>query len=86
MGDAITQTDLANYKNQAYQTNLIFNSISFQSYLAERKEELGNFIGTLIAGIYEGVHDGANDVFSDYERATGSIHKPIIEMITSFKK
>lgn len=86
VGDPITQTQLANYVNEVYGTDLIYNSISVERYTAERKEELGEFIGTVIAGIYEGIRNGANYVRSDFEKATGRQHKSIIDMIKSFNE
>lgn len=86
VGEAITQTQLADYINQAFGTKLVFNSVEFEAYLAERKAELGDFIGTVIAGIYEGIKGGANDVLSDYEKATGRPHKSTLELMKSFKE
>ena len=85
VGDAITQTQLADFINHVYGTNLRFNSVSEEDYLTERKGELGDFIGTVIAGIYQGIKNGANDVLSDFEKATGRAHKPVLEMISEFK-
>jgi NAD(P)H dehydrogenase (quinone) len=85
VGDAITQTQLADFINHVYGTNLRFNSISEEDYLTERKGELGDFIGNVIAGIYQGIKNGANDVLSDFEKATGRAHKPVLEMISEFK-
>ncbi|MFK7772659.1 MAG: SDR family oxidoreductase [Saprospiraceae bacterium] len=86
VGQPITQTQLADYINQAFNTNLIYNSVSVEDYTTERKKELGDFMGTVIAGIYEGMKNGANDVPSDYEKATGRLHKSPLEMMRAFKK
>ena len=85
VGDAITQSELANYINQVFDTNLSFNSVSVKEYKKERMEELGDFIGNIIAGIYEGIKLGANDVLSDYEKASGRKHKSTLEIIEDFK-
>lgn len=85
VGEGITQAELAALINQVFDTNLVYNSVSFESYLTERKAELGDFIGTVIAGIYEGIKSGANDVASDFEIAAGREHLPAIEMIKAFK-
>ena len=85
VGDPITQTQLANYINEVYHTNLVFNAVSVEEYAAERKKELGDFLGTVIAGIYEGIRNGANDVPSDFEKAAERPHKSVLEIIKAFK-
>lgn len=85
VGEAITQAELAKLINQVYHTNLSFNSVSVEAYKKERKEVLGDFIGTVIAGIYEGIQKGAYDVNSDYEKATGRSHRTPIEMVEAIK-
>lgn len=84
-GEAITQAQLAEYMNQVFGTNLSFNHIPFETYLAERKAELGDFIGTVIAGIYDGIHDGFNDVSSHFEVAAGRPHASVVAMMEAFK-
>lgn len=84
-GECISQSRLAGLINQVYQTNLKFNSISIEDYLKERKAELGDFMGTVIAGIYEGIYEGANDLRSDYEKASGRLHKDHLEIMKAFK-
>lgn len=85
-GEAITQSQLADYINEVFNTNLIYNSVSVEAYAAERKEELGDFLGTIIAGIYEGIKNGANDIPSDYQKAAGRSHKSATEMMKAFKE
>tara|TARA_R110002049_G_scaffold308963_1_gene515205 strand:+ start:3431 stop:4282 length:852 start_codon:yes stop_codon:yes gene_type:complete len=85
-GEGITQSQLAELINKVYNTKLVFNSVPVDSYLAERKAELGDFIGTVIAGIYEGMKSGANNVSTDFLEAAGRKHKPVLELIESFKK
>ncbi|WP_192877682.1 MULTISPECIES: SDR family oxidoreductase [Arenibacter] len=84
-GEAITQAELAKIINQVYHTNLTYNPVSVEAYEQERKEALGDFIGTIIAGIYEGIKIGANEVSSDYEKATGRPHKSALTMIKAIK-
>ena len=84
-GEAITQAELAKIINQVYRTNLTYNPVSVEAYENERKEALGDFIGTIIAGIYEGIKIGANEVSSDYEKATGRPHKSALTMIKAIK-
>ena len=85
VGEPITQAQLADYINQVYNTNLVYNPVSVKAYATERKAALGDFMGTIIAGIYEGIQSGANDVHSDYEEASGRPHKSPVEMIKSVK-
>tara|TARA_R110002020_G_scaffold466753_1_gene689537 strand:- start:24793 stop:25605 length:813 start_codon:yes stop_codon:yes gene_type:complete len=84
VGEAITQTQLAEYINQVYKTNLKFTSISVEDYKKERQAALGEFLGTIIAGIYEGIRNGANEVVSDYEKAAGRPHKSPLTMIENY--
>lgn len=85
IGEAITQEQLAKSINDVFGTQFIFNSISVEEYLAERKAELGDFMGTVIAGIYEGIKSGAYNVPSHFDKAAGRPHKKAIELITEFK-
>lgn len=85
-GVPITQTQLAEFINQEFNTNLQFNSVSVDEYEKERKAELGDFIGTVITGIYNGIKKGVNEVPSDFEQVAGRPHKSPIEMIKGFKK
>lgn len=84
-GEAISQTQLADDMNHVFGTDLVFDSVTVESYLKERKDALGDFIGTVIAGIYEGIRNGANDVPSQYEIASGRKHQSPIEMMKAFK-
>lgn len=84
VGEAITQTQLAEYINQVYKTDLKYTSISVEDYKKERKAALGEFMGTIIAGIYEGIRKGANEVVSDYEKAAGRPHKSALAMIENY--
>ncbi|QXP79501.1 MULTISPECIES: SDR family oxidoreductase [Winogradskyella] len=84
VGEAISQKELATYINQVYNTNLIYNSVSVETYRADRIAELGEFLGTIIAGIYEGIKNGANDVPSDYEKAAGRVHKSALKLIETY--
>ncbi|WP_458626698.1 SDR family oxidoreductase [Winogradskyella sp. PC D3.3] len=85
VGEAITQSQLAEDINIVYHTNLVYHSVSVAAYLAERKAELGDFMGTIVAGIYEGIKNGANNIPSDFEKATGRLHKSPLELIRQFK-
>lgn len=86
VGEAITQTQLAEYINQVYKTNLKYTTVSVEDYKKERQAALGEFLGTIIAGIYEGIRNGANEVVSDYEKAAGRPHKSPLAMIENYHK
>lgn len=86
VGEGITQTQLTEVMNQVFDTNLIFNSVSFEDYLAERTAELGVFMGTVIAGIYQGIQSGANDVPSDFEKVAGRAHLSPLSMMKGFQQ
>jgi len=86
VGEPITQTQLTELINQVFNTNLTYNSVPVDIYEKERRAELGNFIGAVIAGIYNGIKIGIYDVPSDFEKATGRVHKSPLAMIKAFKK
>ena len=48
------------------------------------REELGDFLGTIIAGIYEGINNGDFNCSSDFEKAVGRPHKSAMEIIREF--
>ena len=73
-GEAISQNRLVELLNTTFGTGLVFNNMSVPDYKADRKAELGDFLGTVIAGIYEGIRNGAVDIRSDYEQAAGRPH------------
>lgn len=74
-GEPITQQRLAEYLNQAFDTNLKYREMSVAEYREERIAELGDFIGNVIAGIYEGIHNGAANNESHFVQATGHEHQ-----------
>lgn len=74
-GEPITQTDLANYLNLAFGTDLQYRAMSVADYRQDRVEELGDFLGNVIAGIYEGIREGAVNNESQFEPAAGRQHQ-----------
>jgi NAD(P)H dehydrogenase (quinone) len=86
VGDPVTQAELASSINQIYHTDLSYHPVSVAAYLKERKEALGEFMGTVIAGIYEGILNRAYDVDSDFEKIVDRPHQSISEMIEDFKR
>lgn len=73
-GEPITQHQLADYLNHAFDTDLSFESLTIEEYTKERQAELGEFLGTVIAGIYAGIRNRSCDVKSDYKLAAGREH------------
>ncbi|BEU02266.1 NAD(P)-dependent oxidoreductase [Agarivorans sp. OAG1] len=73
-GQSLTQYQLADYLNQAFDTELSYQPMSVEDYRKDRIEELGDFIGTVIAGIYQGIAEGKSDNPSHYAQAAGREH------------
>ena len=73
-GTPITQQELTQYMNEAFGTKLFYESMSVEDYLAERKNKLGDFMGTIIAGIYTGIRNGDTVIESDFAKAAGREH------------
>jgi NAD(P)H dehydrogenase (quinone) len=67
--------------NEVYGTNLHYSPLGIDQYTAERKDELGDFLGTVIGGIYASIKNGAYDIPSDFEMVVGRPHKAPLEMI-----
>ncbi len=83
-GESITQHELAEAINKAFNTKLSYTSISSDEYVKNRQAALGNFLGTVIGGIYEGIRTGHFDGHSDYPIVAQRAHKSIDEMIADF--
>jgi len=84
-GEAITQTQLASYLSQTFEADISFRSMPVDDYRAQRVDELGEFIGTVIGGIYEGIRNGAMDNPSDYQVAAGRPHRTWPEYFESLQ-
>ncbi len=74
-GEALTQTQLAEYLSDAFDLGLKYRSMTVDEYRAERIAELGDFLGTVISGIYQGILEGALDNPSHFNRAAGRPHQ-----------
>ena len=85
MGKAISQQELANAINKAFNTHLKFKNISVEEYEAKRKQALGEFLGTIIAGIYKGIKEGAYNQSSHFAEILKREHLSPEEMIEEFK-
>lgn len=84
-GELLTQSQLADDINRVYGTKLVFEDMSVAEYRADRKRELGDFLGTIVAGIYEGIRNGAHEVPSHYEKVTGRPHKSLVTCMEELK-
>ncbi|PWJ39311.1 SDR family oxidoreductase [Sediminitomix flava] len=85
-GTPITQQELTDTINRDFNTKLTYKEMSSEEYLADRKNELGEFFGVIVTGIYDGIKKGSFDVVSDFEKVTGRPHQSLDEMIIDFKK
>ncbi|MEM6803230.1 MAG: SDR family oxidoreductase [Bacteroidota bacterium] len=73
-GEPITQTQLTNYLNQTFETQLVYEPMTVEAYEQERKAELGEFLGGIIAAIYASIRRGDFDTASNFEAAAGRAH------------
>jgi len=78
-GQAITQSELASYLNNAFDTDLKYREMSVEEYQKERVAELGEFMGTVIAGIYATIRAGASNNESHFKQAAGRPHQSWVE-------
>jgi NAD(P)H dehydrogenase (quinone) len=85
-GEPISQQQLTDYLNHAFNTNLIYEAISVEEYTKQRQAELGDFMGTIIAGIYQGIRNGSSNVVSDYKEAAGKDHISWDDYFNQIKK
>ena len=74
-GEALTQSQLANHLNRAFDTKLIYREMTVEEFRRERVAELGEFLGAVIAGIYAGIREGAVDNPSHFCEAAGREHQ-----------
>ena len=84
LGTPVTQIQLVNAINKAYNINLYYKSISVESFKKQRQAELGEFIGLIIGGIYEGIRTGKFDIESDFMKVAKRTHKSLDAMINEF--
>lgn len=86
VGNPISQSQLAEYINRAFNTQLEYKAISVEEFRNNRIKDLGELLGTIIGGIYEGIKMGAFNVKSDFEKAAHRPHKSVPEMIEEYKR
>lgn len=73
-GEAITQSQLADYLNLAFGTNLTYIPITVEAFRQDQIAGLGEFLGTVIAGIYQGIYEGKVNNPSHFQTAAGREH------------
>lgn len=74
-GETITQYQLAEYLNHAFDANLTYTSMTIEKYREERIAELGEFMGSIITGIYQGIREGKANNTSHFFEAAGREHE-----------
>lgn len=74
-GELLTQQQLVEHLNKAFDLNLRYVPLTVEEYQADRVAELGDFIGTVITGIYQGIALGALENESHYQQASGRSHQ-----------
>ncbi|MCT8987962.1 SDR family oxidoreductase [Shewanella phaeophyticola] len=72
--EPITQYQLADYLNLAFDTQLTYQPITFEQFKQRSITDLGEFIGTVVAGIYQGISQGKADNPSHFTQAAGREH------------
>ncbi|MGD1904533.1 MAG: SDR family oxidoreductase [Leptolyngbyaceae cyanobacterium] len=85
-GEAITQAELAEYLNLAFDTQLTYRAMTVDDYRHERIEALGDFMGTVIAGIYEGIREGKANNPSDFLAAAEREHQSWQDYFINLKR
>jgi NAD(P)H dehydrogenase (quinone) len=73
-GEPLTQVQLAAYLNQAFGTDLYYEEMTPEAYLALQKEVNGEFLGTIIAGIYSKIRNGEFAMEPNFREAAGREH------------
>lgn len=74
-GEAVTQYQLVEHLNRAFDTDFAYTPMSVEDHHKDRVVELGEFISTIISGIYEGIQEGKMDNPSYYIQAARRTHE-----------
>lgn len=85
-GEAITQSQLTAYLNDAFGTNLVYEAMSPEAYQSYQEKMNGEFLGKVIAGIYNKIRNGEFNVQSDFEVAAGRKHQEWKDYFNSIKQ
>ena len=83
-GELVTQQQLTEAINKAYDIDLKYISIPVDEYIEKRRAALGEFLGTVIGGIYQGIRTGKYEEQSDFSKVAGRAHQSLDEMIREF--
>ena len=73
-GEALSQTQLTNYLNVVYKTELVYETMTPKDYLKFQQNINGEFLGKIIAGIYTKIRNGEFEMQSDFETVAGRKH------------
>jgi NAD(P)H dehydrogenase (quinone) len=84
-GTPITQSDLTDYLNRTFGTDLTYREMTTEAFVADRSAELGDFIGPIIGGIYEGIRQGAYDRPGDFAEVTSRPHQSWEEYFSTLR-
>ena len=85
-GEAMTQTQLTAYLNEAFGTNLVYEAMSPEAYQSYQEKMNGEFLGKVIAGIYNKIRNGEFNIQSDFEAAAGRRHLEWKDYFNSIKQ
>lgn len=86
VGESISQTELVEYFNKYFNTNLIYESMSPEDYLILQQKHNGDFLGSVIAGIYQKIRNNEFELESDFEKILGRKHKTMDEIFRELSK
>jgi len=85
-GEAISQQQLTAYLNSAFGTNLVYEELTPEAYLALQQQLNGEFLGMVIAGIYTKIRNGEFNLQSNFEAAAGRRHMGWEDYFNSLKQ
>ncbi len=86
VGETLTQAQLVELANQAFDMDVHYEVISDEENIAELMKDpkiaaRGEKVAKMLTGCFQAVRMGAFDVESDFERAAGRAVKPTLQMI-----
>ena len=84
-GVPLTQTQLTNYLNLTFGTNLHYEAMTHEAYMKFQQKLNGEFMGMIIAGIYKKILNGEAHMESQYLEAAGRAHISWDEYFSALK-